>query len=82
MYRSYYSKRKYKIKRYDAIGDYSIAGIVYEKLPGDTAKIINDQLGYVRLDFISKMAKMIVESIVLALNMQKELRGDLYEVEE
>lgn len=69
-------------KELDEIGDYSIAGIVYEKLPGDTARIINDQLGYVRLDFISKMAKMIVESIVLALNMQKELIGDLYEVEE
>ena len=69
-------------KELDEIGDYSIAGIVYEKLPGDTARIINEQLGYVRLDFISKMAKVIVEGIVLALNMQRELRGELYEVEE
>lgn len=69
-------------KELDAIGDYSITGVVYEKLPGDTVKIVNDQLGYVRLDFISKMAKMIVESIVLAMNMQKELRGELYEVKE
>ena len=69
-------------KKLNEVGDYSIIGIVYEKLSGDTNKIVHDRLSNTRLDFISKMANVIVESIVLAVNMQKELRGDLYEIKE
>ena len=60
-------------KRLPPIGDYSIIGI-----------LSNDNISFstVRLYRTIKMANVIVESIVLALNMQEELRGELYEVEE
>ena len=60
-------------KKLPPIGNYSVVGIMS-----------NDNFSFstVRLHHTIKMANVIVESIVLAVNMQKELRGDLYEVKE
>ena len=60
-------------KKLPPIGDYSVVGVMS-----------NDNFSFstVRLYHTIKMANVIVESIVLAMNMQKELRGDLYEIKE